>query len=464
MSLRKITVLIGLALVALCPRALGQGAGLLDVEVEWDTSVMVGDTIRYSISVTNTSGQVLSDIFITNTFPVSFAFVRSTPDPVRSDNGLVVLQVGQLGINGTSSLSLDLRPTVTGTFTNRIQPGSGIAGQITGNPIDAVTTVTPAITLSDIAVSVATSETNVFVNDWIPITITFSNLGPSAISTFTFTDPISTNTLLRGYSPSNQIIISTNTLIFTSGSLAAGQSANIELTLQPTVAGTNFAYGAVLNLPSNIDTNTANNAAVIPFTVLEPVLGEIVVTDVGTQEFNRQNALVEQMVQVINVGSNSVPSARLVLTNIAFKVVNAVGTNDGNPFVVHGAPLQAGESVNLLLEYFIPSRTTNDPGFTAYSAGDFDTSASTNGSFIVVANTNIFNLPNRRILIQFPAERGATYQINYSTNMTFEGAMRARPSVVAQANWVQWIDGGPPKTLSHPTNEPMRFYRALKLP
>jgi hypothetical protein len=30
---------------------------------------------------------------------------------------------------------------------------------------------------------------------------------------------------------------------------------------------------------------------------------------------------------------------------------------------------------------------------------------------------------------------------------------------VAPANRVQWIDDGPPKTVSHPTNAMARFYR-----
>jgi hypothetical protein len=32
---------------------------------------------------------------------------------------------------------------------------------------------------------------------------------------------------------------------------------------------------------------------------------------------------------------------------------------------------------------------------------------------------------------------------------------------VAQANKAQWIDDGPPKTMSHPNTVPSRFYRVL---
>jgi hypothetical protein len=50
----------------------------------------------------------------------------------------------------------------------------------------------------------------------------------------------------------------------------------------------------------------------------------------------------------------------------------------------------------------------------------------------------------------------------YSDNNTFSNALIAPPSIVAPANRVQWIDYGPPTTVSAPTNTSMRFYRVFE--
>ena len=54
------------------------------------------------------------------------------------------------------------------------------------------------------------------------------------------------------------------------------------------------------------------------------------------------------------------------------------------------------------------------------------------------------------LVLQFPARRGSVYEIQYASNMTFSGALRALPPLVSQASRVQWIDYGPPKTTQRP--------------
>jgi hypothetical protein len=52
----------------------------------------------------------------------------------------------------------------------------------------------------------------------------------------------------------------------------------------------------------------------------------------------------------------------------------------------------------------------------------------------------------------------------YSDNVLFSNAMMAPPSIAAPANEVQWIDYGPPTTVSAPTNASARFYRVFLNP
>jgi hypothetical protein len=73
-------------------------------------------------------------------------------------------------------------------------------------------------------------------------------------------------------------------------------------------------------------------------------------------------------------------------------------------------------------------------------------------------------LANGNMLIEFPAVSNRTYTVVYSDNVLFSNAMIAPPAVVAPANRVQWIDYGPPTTVSAPTNSTARFYRVLQNP
>ena len=78
--------------------------------------------------------------------------------------------------------------------------------------------------------------------------------------------------------------------------------------------------------------------------------------------------------------------------------------------------------------------------------------------------SRIIKRANGSILIEWPSVTNRTYTVVYSDNVMFSNAMIAPPSIIAPANKTQWVDYGPPTTVSHPTNEPMRFYRIFLNP
>ena len=275
-------------------------------------------------------------------------------------------------------------------------------------------------------------------------------------------------------------------------------STQVNVTIQLDVAATNVPLSARITTPAGAETNTNNNSATNIITVLQGVQGQLEAQVISGQFFNRQNALFEQLISVSNTGTSSVPSARVILSNFNFNVMNAVGTNNGFPFVVHAGALATNQTTELLLEYIFPDRTEHEaPQLVTYPAGTIDLSPPTSGTNIAI--TNIFFLaPNdlapdtNRVLLQFPATPGAKYVITYMTNMS-SGMRKALPLLIAQANYVNWIDYGPPKTISRPvfgevyatntmmitntmdtnmvtvtnivtTNLSMRLYQAIQLP
>ena len=86
----------------------------------------------------------------------------------------------------------------------------------------------------------------------------------------------------------------------------------------------------------------------------------------------------------------------------------------------------------------------------------------------VSTNLNITRIlqlaTNGDMLIEFPDQPSRTYTVVYCDNVMFSNAMIAPPSITAYANRLQWVDYGPPTTVSQPTNVPIRFYRVFMNP
>ena len=112
-----------------------------------------------------------------------------------------------------------------------------------------------------------------------------------------------------------------------------------------------------------------------------------------------------------------------------------------------------------MLEYYIRLRAPVE-GLTLAALGVPPvtlTTTATSGTNISLVK--FLNDPPR-VLIEFPSMRGTNYRILYSDDAAFTNPRVAQPDVTAPANRVQWIDYGPPKTISPVTNE-TRFYRVI---
>jgi hypothetical protein len=217
------------------------------------------------------------------------------------------------------------------------------------------------------------------------------------------------------------------------------------------------------------DTNTDNNSASFNVTVSDFFSGQLVAVTNSAQTTNFQNGFIEQNILLSNIGTNAVAAARVVVTGLTTnRLYNAVGTNNGSPFVVYNAALDTNQSVNLLLQYSVANRsafpfTNSQLHPFAVIVPDLTPPA------VVAVSTNInitriLRLSKGSILLEWPTVTNRIYTVVYSDNILFSNAMIAPPSIVAPANRTQWIDYGPPTTVSHPTNAPIRFYRVFLNP
>lgn len=436
------------------------------------SSILVSNSVTFTINVTNLTVSTSQDTIVTNVLPASAPVLsvlvsNAAASSVAYTNygGVVRFDIYGFLSFGRAQMVVTAVPTAAGFITNTVTVAA------IDNPYTATNNVVVQVTnapapQTDLSVTISGPVQAVITNDWMTYGVTATNSGPNTATSVVLTNTLPPGVGLKGVSPTNQTYsIAGSNLIFNLGTLTNGGYANLQFTVQPTNAGV-LTFSASVGAPGMLDTNLANNSASTNITVISYLPGLLVAVTNSEQGYNPQNGLVEQSITVTNADTNDVPAARVVVTGLTNRLFNAVGTNNGSPFVYYSALLAAGQSVNLLLQYsasaYFPFTNGQLQAF-AVPVPNWTpppvTATSTN-----ISISRIVRLFNGDMLIEWPALTNRTYTVVYSDNVLFSNAMMAPPSIAAPANRVQWIDYGPPATRSAPTNTSSRFYRVFQNP
>lgn len=426
--------------------------------------IKLTDSVTYSITATNQSGSLLENVAVSNLFSDTVLLEDATKSQgsiITNGPGLIFV-LGSLSNAAAAQMTLTVQPTNTGFLTNLVIAGSSTVTNVTGGYL-----VVQIITAqADLGVVMTGPIQAVITNDWMTYGVSITNSGPEDAPDVLLTNTLPTGVGLKGLWPTNlSYTPEGSNLIFDFGALSNGGYTNLEFTVQTTNAGV-LPFSASVGSPGLLDTNSANNSAGTNVTVINYLTGTLVAFTNSPQTLNFANGTIQQSILVSNAGPTSVPAARVVVTGLANQLFNAVGTNNGNPFVYYSTNLLVGQSVRLWLQYFpdenfpfnnsqLHAFAVPVPNWTAPPA----TGTSTN-----INISRILQLANGNVLIEWPAVTNRTYTVVYSDNVLFSNAMIAPPSIVAPANRIQWIDYGPPTTVSAPTNANMRFYRVYQNP
>ena len=438
-------------------------------------SVLVSNSLTYTITVTNLAGDLSSAYtFVTNTLSPSVQFGSAVPSlggAVTNYGNLVVFNLGALQATAIVQMSLNVEPTSAGLVTNQIVVSFAntiVTYTAATNVVTQVTNIPPV--QADLGVAITVPTTAIITNDWTTYSVSVTNAGPSAAPGVMFTNTLPPGVILLGVLPKLAIYTASGSnLIFNLGTVNSGTSTSFQFSLQPTNAGL-LNLSASVGAPGIIDPNPANNTASNSFAVLNYLSGNLLAVTSSTQIVNQQNGLIEQSILLSNLGTNSVTAARVVVTGLSNRLFNAVGTNSGSPFVVYTAPsatpLATNSSVTLLLQYSprlgFAFANSQLQAFAVPVPNLAPPAASSASRSLNI--THLVAMPNGNMILEFPSTLGRTYTLVYSDNASFSNAMIAPPSIVAPANQVQWIDYGPPTTVSVPSAASARFYRVIQNP
>lgn len=419
--------------------------------------VAVSNTLTYTFNFTNTTQLPITDIFVTNQF--SFNLTNVPAGWISVNSNTMVLPFGTLFSGTIVQSNWSFTPIVFGVVTN-LQFLTNTVTLVATGETNVVTSVVTKISVpqGDLGVTIAAPATGVLIDDQMTVAVSITNRGPDLVP-----NVLLTNILAPGFkliSPANLMTAYTNgTLILNLGSLASGGLTNLHLVVQPTNSGP-FALSSTVVSPSLVDTNIADNFASTNINIgaflTSP--GDITTT-VITQRFDFLTGLLQVTIRLTNTTGSALPAARVLTANLptGARLYNASGTNNGSGYALYNAPLAAGATVDLVLEFYVlkVAAFTNYV-VTAFGVPPVNLNTTTNNSVPV---TSMSYGPGG-FLIKFPAIIGKTYTVLYSDNADFSNAQTSQPSIVAGGTQVQWIDNGPPKTAPPPTSG--RYYRVIQ--
>lgn len=433
------------------------------------SSIDISNSVTYTIDFTNDTTVDDNDVWVTNTFsgavPVTFVTYSTTSGSVSNTTNSFTFFLGTVPFNTIEQMTLTVEPLALGNLTDTIVANSLISTNTlqSTNVVIQVTTTNQ----SDLGVTMSGFPSIAYTNDWVTYDLDVTNAGPAAATDVILTNNFPTNGVeLISVSPTNQIYqtVASN-LIFNLGTVPAGGVANLQITVMPTNAGV-FAFSAFVGTTNQLDLDTNSSSFTTNLTVTNFIPATLSTTLTSAQTFDRITQREEQIITLMNTGANPIPSGRVIVTGLTPTnwLANAVGTNNGNPYVVYGTSLTNGGSVNLTLQFY--------PAYTPFTfttsqlspVAIYQPDMSLPATGISSSNINIFIMTNVSglHLIGFHAVTNRLYAITYNDNLATTNWLVAQPPFFVSANEGFWVDYGPPETIR---NSPSgRMYRVYMYP
>ena len=410
-------------------------------------SVAVGTNTSLTFTITNTGTANLIGLGVTIAGANSAMFSVTT-NPAAS-----------VSPGGTTTFTVRFAPVSSGVKTAALHIANS---DINNNPFNIAITGTGTGTGVVPGIAVQQPPGMNLVNSVGTQNFGSTAVGASNSLTFTITNIGTTNLTILGITidGTDLAMFSVTDLIAT---VSPGGSTNFTVSFAPVSPGVktaalHIANSDINNNPFNIAITGTTDGAIIVSTNVVVNAGSAGISPIM---LDSQTGLFTNSVLVTNSGPNTIAAVRLFILNLPadVQVYNASSsTTNGTPYVQYNFSLAPGATVDFWIEYYRDSRQPfSTPTYVLQDLTNAVTLTVTNGVGITITD---ITLTNGEILIGFYATPGRTYAVQYGSDM-MSITNTANPFIIAPANYVQWVDTGPPKTQSFPAS---RYYRAFELP
>ncbi len=191
--------------------------------------VLAGETITYSLTISNLGPSDAISVSVTDTLPAGVTFIISQPVsiPCRDTSGVLVCDVG--GIPAHGSTKIDILAQVSSSSIGPIQNIAGVSGAETDPQLgnnSAARTITVGVS-TDLSIDVVGQPDPVIAGELITYTLLVANDGPGDASNVVVTDTLPGGV---GYLSSQPACTQSNGTVFCDeGVIAAGDSVQIRI-------------------------------------------------------------------------------------------------------------------------------------------------------------------------------------------------------------------------------------------
>ena len=290
-------------------------------KIDSSNTVLLGNQVTYTLTVSNGGPSGATDVVLTDTLPAAVSFVSSDPSQGScSGASTIICNLGTIASGNVATVVIVVTPNSTGSLANTATVDSGVADSNPSNNSDSVTTTVGAS--ADLDLTLDDSPDPVLADGEVTYSVTIVNNGPSDAVGVVVSDTLPAESTLESATASQGTCTGISVIVTCDvGTISDGSSATVTVTV------------TVLSAPTG---TTLTNAASVTSGVSDPVASNNSATEDTTITTLSQAELAVTM--------SGTPDPVAVLESLTYTVTT---TNDG--------PSSATETV---LTSFLPLKTT----------------------------------------------------------------------------------------------------------
>ena len=258
-----------------------------------DSSVDVGDSVEWTISVINVGPSTALDVAVKDIIPDGVVIISAAPSTGNFSKDTRIWKIGELKANEPVFLVLVTQVLKEGNITNVVSVNTTTyEPNKTNNEANNTTVANP---ICDLEISKLVNASSVYVNDFVEWTIVVVNNGPSVAKDVVVSDALPNGLALI---KATAFVGGYENGIWTIGDLEKGVPASLVLVTQAIGEGniTNIASVNSTTPDKNTTNNVANNT-----TEVKPVCDLEITKSVNASSVNITD-LVEWTIVVVNNG------------------------------------------------------------------------------------------------------------------------------------------------------------------
>ncbi|MFC1975669.1 LamG-like jellyroll fold domain-containing protein [Chloroflexota bacterium] len=247
-------------------------ADLVINKSDYSDPVTAGQTLTYTVMVTNNGPSDAQGVSVNDTLPAGVSFNGTSGDCSNDPNGVPTCNLNTITAGATEQyvITVTVYPTTTGSVVNTATVSSSTTDPGSGVNSDTETTTVNVIT--DLEIDKVVNDASVEPGQRITYTVTFVNNGPSTAREVVITDqvPISLSNISASNTGANIVPTGSFSYVWSVEDLDPGKNGTITVggdvttTMSGAARFTNTAEISSTNSDSNLDNNSSSVGVGVP--------------------------------------------------------------------------------------------------------------------------------------------------------------------------------------------------------